>query len=88
VINSVNGRVREGGRVPAEHEQLRFPELVDIEAAAKLLCVSVRHMRRFIAENTIPYLKIGGSLRFDKEELRKWIEKRWHRPPGEETSAE
>jgi excisionase family DNA binding protein len=87
VVKSVKGRVREGGRVPAEHEQLRFPELVDIETAAKLLCVSVRHVRRFVAENTIPYLKIGGSLRFDKEELLKWIEQRRHRPPEEGTSA-
>jgi excisionase family DNA binding protein len=73
--------------VPAEHEQLRFPELIDIEAAAELLSVSVRHVRRFVAENTIPYLKIGGSLRFDKEELRNWIDQRRHRPPEEGTSA-
>jgi len=74
--------------MPEEHEQLRFPELVDIEAAAGLLSITVRHMRRFVAEETIPYLKIGGSLRFDKEELRKWVdEQRRHRPPEEGTSA-
>jgi excisionase family DNA binding protein len=73
--------------MPEEHEQLQFPELVDIEAAAGLLSITVRHMRRFVAEETIPYLKIGGSLRFDKEELRKWVEKRRRRPPEEGTSA-
>jgi len=44
-------------------------------------------VRRFAAEDTIPYLKIGGSLRFDKEALRKWIEGRRHRPPEEGTPA-
>jgi excisionase family DNA binding protein len=44
-------------------------------------------VRRFVAEDTIPYLKIGDSLRFDKEELRRWIEERRHRPPEEGTSA-
>jgi len=73
--------------MPEEHEQLQFPELVDIETAAKLLSITVRHVRRFVAEETIPYLKLGGSLRFDKEELRKWIERRRHRPPEEGTSA-
>ena len=73
--------------MPDQYEQFRFPELVDIETAAEVLCISVRHVRRFVAEDTIPYLKIGGSLRFDKEELRKWIEERRHRPPEEGTSA-
>ena len=73
--------------MPEEHEQLQFPELVDIETAAKLLSITVRHVRRFVAEETIPYLKLGGSLRFDKEELRKWIERRRHRPPEEGTPA-
>jgi excisionase family DNA binding protein len=78
---------KEERAMPEQYEQFRFPELVDIETAAELLCISVRHVRRFVAEDTIPYLKIGGSLRFDKEELRRWIEERRHRPPEEGTSA-
>jgi excisionase family DNA binding protein len=69
-----------------EHEKLQFPELVDIETAARLLGITVRHLRRFVAERKIPYVKVGGLIRFDVEELRRWIEER-RRPPSEGTPA-
>jgi excisionase family DNA binding protein len=68
-------------RSNTEAEQLRFPELVDINDAAELLSTSVRHVRRLV-DRDLPSVKIGGSLRFDKADLREYIERnRRPRPP-------
>jgi len=54
--------------------QLPFPQLVDIETIAPLLGVSVRHVRRLVAERRIPYVKWGHLIRFDLEEVLEWLE--------------
>lgn len=51
-----------------------LPTLMSINDVAEHLGVSVRHIRRLVAERRIPYLKWGHLLRFDPEELGKWIE--------------
>ena len=50
------------------------PALMNIEQVAERLGVSVRHMRRLIAERRIPYVKWGHLLRFDPDEVDRWIE--------------
>jgi len=60
--------------------QLRFPELVDIETLAKLLNVSVRYVRRMVDEQRVEVVKIGHFVRFDLDQIRKWIEDQ-RRPP-------
>ena len=47
---------------------------MNIEQVAERLGVSVRHIRRLIAERRIPYVKWGHLLRFDPDELDRWIE--------------
>jgi excisionase family DNA binding protein len=47
--------------------------LADIEAVAERLGVGVRHVRRLVAEARIPYVKWGHLLRFDPEEIEKWL---------------
>jgi excisionase family DNA binding protein len=61
-------------------EQLQFPELVDIDEAAKYLSTSIRHVRRLVQENDLPFVKIGGKLRFDKADLQRYIDE--HRHPN------
>jgi excisionase family DNA binding protein len=51
-----------------------LPNLVDIETLAKHLGVSVRHVRRLVAERRIPFLKWGHLLRFDPIEITAWLE--------------
>lgn len=48
-------------------------ELVDIEWVAKRLGVTVRHIRRLVAEKRIPIVKWGHLLRFDPVEIEAWI---------------
>ena len=53
--------------------------LVNIEGAAELLGVSVRHVRRLVAERRVPFVKWGSRLHFDPQELAVWIDR--HRVP-------
>jgi excisionase family DNA binding protein len=52
----------------------RRADLVDIARAAERLGVSVRYVRRLVAERRIPYVKFGHLLRFDPVELEAWID--------------
>jgi excisionase family DNA binding protein len=50
-------------------------QLVDINGAARLLGVPVRHVRRLVAERRVPYIKWGSRLHFDPLELEQWIDR-------------
>ena len=49
--------------------------LVDISAVAAELGVTVRYVRRLVAERRIPYIKLGRLLRFDPGEVERWLER-------------
>jgi excisionase family DNA binding protein len=51
-----------------------LPHLLDIEAVAEHLGVSVRHVRRLVHERRIPYLKWGHLLRFDPAAIGEWLQ--------------
>jgi excisionase family DNA binding protein len=57
-----------------ERAASRSRELVDIEWVARRLGVSVRHVRRLVAERRIPFVKWGHLLRFDPDEIETWID--------------
>lgn len=48
--------------------------LMDIEDVAHRLSVGVRHVRRLVTERRIPFHKWGHLLRFEPNEIEKWIE--------------
>jgi excisionase family DNA binding protein len=62
-------------RVPAERGPL-LPNLVDIQTVARSLGISMRQVRRFVAEKQIPFVRVGHLIRFDPEELNDWIDAR------------
>jgi len=66
-------------------EQLQFPELVDIKTVAKLLGVGERYVRRMVAENVVPIVKVGHYVRFDLEDIRRFVEEH-RRPRGAQRS--
>lgn len=45
----------------------------DLPAAAEHLATSERHMRRLVYERRIPFSKLGGKVRFDLDELDKFL---------------
>jgi excisionase family DNA binding protein len=48
--------------------------LVDIDWVARRLGVTVRHVRRLVAERRIPLVKWGHLLRFDPTEIDAWVD--------------
>ena len=46
-----------------------LPQLLTIDQLAERLGVSIRHIRRLIAERRVPYLKVGWFIRFDPAEI-------------------
>ena len=52
-----------------------LPVLLTIEDVATHLGVTVRHVRRLVAERRIPFIKWGRLLRFDPADLDRWIER-------------
>lgn len=51
-------------------------QYLTMEETAKYLNVTVRAIRNWIVEQKIEYVKMGKYVRFRKEYLDKWIEKR------------
>jgi excisionase family DNA binding protein len=56
--------------------------LLDIPTVARVLGTSVRHVRRLVLDKRIPYIKIGGLIRFDPSDVQEWIDGRKVRPTG------
>lgn len=48
--------------------------LLDVPTTADRLGVSVRYVRRLVAERRIPYIKLGHLLRFDPDEVDAWVD--------------
>ena len=48
--------------------------LFDIECLATRLGTSVRQIRRLVLEKRIPYLKVGHLVRFDPDEIQRWLQ--------------
>lgn len=48
--------------------------LLDVAGAAQMLATSERHIRKLIYERRIPYVKVGGKVRFRQQALDRWIE--------------
>jgi excisionase family DNA binding protein len=49
------------------------PEVLSFAEAAKFLKVSVRTLRRWVAEKRVPHAKVGGLVRFRRQALLDWL---------------
>ncbi|MHB1535493.1 MAG: helix-turn-helix domain-containing protein [Acidimicrobiales bacterium] len=52
--------------------------LLDYQDLAARLNDSVRHLRRLVHEDRIPYVKVGHFVRFDPDEIRQWLNANRH----------
>ncbi|MGY3388322.1 excisionase family DNA binding protein [Bradyrhizobium sp. USDA 3311] len=50
-------------------------ELLNITEVAKLLSISTSSVRRLQQGRRIPFIKVGGSVRFSKEDVRAYLAK-------------
>ncbi|MGD0084032.1 MAG: helix-turn-helix domain-containing protein [Acidimicrobiales bacterium] len=55
-----------------------LPHLLTIEELADHLGVTIRHVRRLIAEKRVPYVKWRRLIRFDPDEIARWLDDARH----------
>ncbi len=48
--------------------------LLDVDELAERLNISVRHVRRLVAERRVPYLKVGHLVRFEPAAIDAWLQ--------------
>lgn len=60
--------------------------LLDIHGAAEYLSVTVGFMRARRADRTIPCIKLGGSVRFDPNDLDRYVDLNREQPHFGEAS--
>jgi excisionase family DNA binding protein len=60
-----------------------IPELMSIDQLAQRLGITVRHVRRLVADRRIPYLKVGKLIRFDSDEIAEWLNSQRRPQAGE-----
>jgi excisionase family DNA binding protein len=85
VTTAVRSGTRRAGRSTAKTDVFRrttlatptttLPQLLTIDQLAEQLNVSVRHVRRLVAEKRVPYLKVGKFVRFDSAEISSWLDR-------------
>ncbi|HVA05469.1 MAG TPA: helix-turn-helix domain-containing protein [Acidimicrobiales bacterium] len=44
-----------------------------MESLAEWLGTSTRHVRRLVTEKRVPFVKVGHFVRFDPDDIRRWI---------------
>jgi len=50
------------------------PALISVEQLADELGVTVRYVRRIVAERRISYVKVGHLVRFQRDEVERWVD--------------
>ena len=55
-------------------------EILTLKEVAKYLKLAEKTAYRLAAEGELPGFKVGGSWRFTKEDINRWIEKKKKQP--------
>ena len=63
-------------------------QLIDPEAAAKVLGIKTITIYKWVTERKIPFLKVGGALRFRPSTLEAWLQEREHLPSPSEAKRQ
>lgn len=50
------------------------PEYMTVKELAAFLSISVAYVYTCMRQKQLPFLKIGGSVRFQRDAVREWIE--------------
>jgi excisionase family DNA binding protein len=53
-----------------------MPELLTIAEVAELLKIAVASVRRLQQQRKIPFVRVGGSIRFFRSDIASYLEKR------------
>ena len=72
----------------SSREDRTLPRLVDIDAVSRSFGISMRQVRRFVADGQIPFIRVGNLIRFDPIELNEWLDARRNRSVSEQEARE
>jgi excisionase family DNA binding protein len=61
--------------------------LLDVPGVAAYLTISVRPVRRLVAERRVPHHKVGHLVRFDPDEIDAWLANNHRGPDGHRRPA-
>jgi excisionase family DNA binding protein len=61
------------GPAQSKDEAGTVTRLIGVSDLAAILNVDERHIYRLVAERRIPYIKWGHLLRFDADEVQRWL---------------
>jgi excisionase family DNA binding protein len=61
--------------------------LMDCAGLAEYLGITVRHVRRLVAERRVPFHKIGHLVRFDPDSIDVWLVEHRSGPDGDLPAA-
>ncbi len=56
-----------------KQDQKKTYELMTVREAATYTGVASKTLYTMVSQRRIPYVKVGGSLRFDRELLNQWL---------------
>ena len=51
-------------------------EILKSEEAAEFLGISINTLYEWVSQKKIPHMKVGGLLKFKREHLEKWLDKK------------
>lgn len=55
------------------------PRFLDGSQVCELLSITPRHLRRLVEERRIPVTRVGRLLRYERDEIERWIERNTRR---------
>ena len=66
--------------------------LLTVREVATFLAVTEQTVRTWCHQGAIPHGRLGNAIRFDREELQRWLDERWRNPgpgtgPGDDAGA-
>lgn len=68
-------------------ESAIVPRLLNPQQVAAYLDLSIHTIYKFVSQRKIPHIKIGKLLKFDRQEIDRWITRNSVKPlPGLERS--
>ena len=50
--------------------------LINYQQASRVLAISETTLRKWVSCRRVPHVKLGRAVRFDTDELERWIESR------------
>lgn len=67
--------------MPTELSDIHHSRLIDVESAASMLDMSPAWVRQQVKDQRIPYVKLGGRIKFRAEDIDQYIADQVQNPP-------